>query len=139
MTAACLSNTLGKGLDIGWWSRRDRHRGRGEATIPTLLTFNELAGIDEREFMAETQAVFKLGDQVRGLARRRRGLHPQLRPDRQGPLDGGFQHFWLKGRDRKLARRYGEYCLELRAARKTASRTCRRNGLNYAFHLNATA
>jgi len=139
MTAACLSNTLGKGLDIMLVESDEIGTvGVGEATIPTLLTFNSVAGINEQEFMAETQAVFKLGIKFEGWRDVGQDYIHSFGTTGQDHWTAGFQHFWLKGRDRSLARTYGEYCLELRAAEENKFAHLPRNGLNYAFHLDAS-
>ena len=139
MTAACLSKTLGKGLDIRLVESDEIGTvGVGEATIPTLLTFHELCGINEQEFMAETQAVFKLGIHFEGWRDVGEDYFHSFGMTGQDHWTAGFQHFWLKGRERRLARRYGEYCLELRAAEQNRFAHLPRAGLNYAFHLDAT-
>ena len=140
MTAACLGKTLGKGLDIKLVESDDIGTvGVGEATIPTLLTFHELCGINEQEFMAETNAVFKLGIKFENWRDIGQDYIHSFGLTGKDHWTAGFQHFWLKGRDRKLARDYREYCLELRAAEESRFAHLPRAGMNYAFHLDATA
>ena len=96
------------------------------------------AGINEQEFMAETQAVFKLGIKFEGWRDVGEDYIHSFGMTGTDHWTAGFQHFWLKGRDRRLARRYGEYCLELRAAEENRFAHLPRAGMNYAFHLDAT-
>ena len=139
MVAACLSKTMGKCLDIKLVESDEIGTvGVGEATIPTLLTYQELVGIPEQEFMAETQATFKLGIRFEGWRNVGEDYIHSFGLTGTDHWTAGFQHFWLKGRDRKLARDYGAYCLELRAAEESRFAHLPRAGLNYAFHLDAS-
>ena len=70
--------------------------GVGEATIPTIHWFNRMAGLDEKEFMAQTHATFKLGIEFRNWTKPEHGyFHPF---GRYGyPSDGNaFQHRWIR-------------------------------------------
>jgi len=139
MTAACLSRTLGQVLDIRLVESDEIGTvGVGEATIPTLLTFHQLLGINEQEFMAETQATFKLGIEFRSWRNLQEDYIHSFGSTGQDHWTAGFQHFWLRGRELGLARDYGDYCLELRAAEENRFAHLPRNGMNYAFHLDAT-
>jgi tryptophan halogenase len=143
MVAAGLSKTLGKLLDIRLVESDEIGTvGVGEATIPTLVLFHRLLGINEQEFMAATQATFKLGigfESWRQLPSKEGGENYVHSFGLTGKdhWTAGFQHFWLKGRDRKLATDYGDYCLELRASLEGRFAHLPRNGMNYAFHIDA--
>jgi len=78
MTAAALCNALPRGCEITLVeSEAIGTVGVGEATIPPIRTFNTMLGIDEREFVRETQGTFKLGIEFVGWGRQdSRYFHP---------------------------------------------------------------
>src|ERR1700686_5649714 len=72
--------------------------GVGEATIPTIHWFNQIVGLDEKEFMRETKATFKLGIEFQNWAK---PDHTYFHPfGRYGVAGDGvsFQHRWMKAR-----------------------------------------
>ena len=69
---------------------------------PRCSDFNELLGIDEAQFMRETQGTFKLGIEFRGWDRAGESyVHPF---GAFGQLWGGveFQHLWMRARQQGL-------------------------------------
>ena len=138
MTAAALSHTLGKQLNITLVeSDIIGTVGVGEATIPTLQYFHRLLGIDEREFMAATQATFKLGIEFINW---RHAEHKYLHAFGHTGQDCwacGFQHFWLRGRQLGIHYDYGDYCPEHQAAKAERFAHTQPKNLNYAYHLDA--
>jgi len=139
MAAAALSRTLGKILDIKLVESDEIGTvGVGEATIPSLVHFHRLLDIGEQEFMAATQATFKLGISFEGWRARGEDYIHSFGMTGTDHWTAGFQHFWLKGRERGLAQDYGDYCLELLAAKEQRFAHLPGGGLNYAYHLDAT-
>jgi tryptophan halogenase len=139
MVAACLSKTMGKLLDITLVESDEIGTvGVGEATIPAIFTFHQLLELDEREFMAATGATFKLGIRFENWREPGHAYIHSFGLTGKDHWTAGFQHFWLEGCRRGLARDYGDYCLELRAAEENRFAHLPRQGLNHAFHLDAT-
>ena len=139
MVAAGLSKTLGKLLDIKLIESDEIGTvGVGEATIPTLMNFHSLLEINEQEFMAATQATFKLGISFENWRERQQDYIHSFGLTGIDHWTAGFQHFWHKGRERGLAGDYGDYCLELKASQESRFAHLPRNGMNYAYHMDAS-
>jgi tryptophan halogenase len=139
MVAACVSRILGRTHDIRLVESDEIGTvGVGEATIPALLTFHDLLGVDEREFVAATQATYKLGIRFENWRNLGEDYFHSFGVSGKDHWTAGFQHFWLKGRARHLASAYGDYCLELRAAGEGRFAHLPGDGMNYAFHLDAS-
>ena len=62
MAAAAIARTMGRTVDLVLVeSEAIGTVGVGESTIPPLVSYNRLLGINEADFMRTTQATFKLG------------------------------------------------------------------------------
>jgi tryptophan halogenase len=139
MAAATISKILGKVLDITLVeSDQIGTIGVGEATIPPLVTFHRLLDIKEQEFMAATQGTFKLGIAFEGWRDVGENYIHSFGDTGHDHWAAGFQHFWLKDRERGSRVDYGDYCLELKAAEQNKFAHLPKGGLNYAYHINAT-
>jgi tryptophan 7-halogenase len=139
MTAALLSKTLGKVLDICLIESDEIGTvGVGEATIPTLVTFHRLLDINEQEFMTAVQGTFKLGISFENWREQGHTYIHSFGMTGRDHWSAGFQHFWLKAKARGSRHDYGEFCLELRAAQESRFAHLPKTGLNYAFHIDAS-
>lgn len=139
MTAASLAKLIGKNLDITLIESDEIGTvGVGEATIPTMMTLHQLLKINEQEFMAEVQATFKLGISFENWKNVDQDYVHSFGFTGQDCWAAGFQHFWLKGKERGISKEFGDYCVELQAAKANKFAVLPNNGLNYAYHIDAS-
>jgi tryptophan 7-halogenase len=140
MAAAALSKILGKHINITLIESDDIGTvGVGEATIPTMLTFHRLLEIDEREFLRATNGTFKLGILFENWSSLGESYIHSFGKTGREFWGGEFQHFWLGGRKVGVSEPFGDYCLELQAAKAGKFAISRNPWTNYAYHLDATA
>lgn len=118
--------------------------GVGEATIPSILNFNRLLGIDEAEFLRETKGSFKLGIEFAGWHRPDSGyFHPfgSFGRDIEGV---NFHQLWLKLRGEAGIGPIADYSPSTVAARAAAfgppvgDPRSPLSGMAYAYHIDAT-
>ena len=139
MVAALLSETIGKVVDIRLIESDEIGTvGVGEATIPPLVRYHKLCKINEKEFMAAVQATFKLGIAFENWRDVNEDYIHSFGNTGVDHWSAGFQHLWLSGHRKGIASDYGDYCLELRAAEENKFAHLPKNGMNYAYHLDAT-
>lgn len=139
MAAAAISKLLGKNLDITLVESDEIATiGVGEATIPTLQYFHQLLNINEAEFLKETNGTFKLGINFENWRDVGENYLHAFGVTGKDCWAAGFQHFWTKGRSQGLASEYGDYCLEKVTASSEKFAQLPNNGMNYAYHIDAT-
>ncbi|MDZ7282831.1 tryptophan 7-halogenase [Sphingomonas sanguinis] len=118
--------------------------GVGEATIPPIITFNQMLGLDENDFLAKTGGTFKLGIEfVDWGDKGERYVHPFGRhaQDLQGVH---FHQLYLRERSRRALPDIAEWSMSAVAAKagkfgraKPDARSPIRE-LFYAFHFDAS-
>ncbi len=139
MAAAALAKLLGKTLDIKLVESEEIGTvGVGEATIPTLLTFHELLKVKEQDFLRAVQGTFKLGISFESWRDVGEDYIHSFGWTGKDSWAAGFQHFWLKGKQLGISREFGEYCKELVAAKRNRFAVLPNQGLNYAYHIDAS-
>jgi tryptophan halogenase len=138
MAAAAFSKLLGKTIDVTLIESDDIPTvGVGEATIPTLHIFHQLLGINEQEFMTATNATFKMGISFENWRDVKKDYIHSFGFLGQDCWACGFQHFWLKGKEKGLVSEIGDYVPEHLGARKGKFGILANQDRNHAYHLDA--
>ncbi|HEX8553750.1 MAG TPA: tryptophan halogenase family protein [Sphingomonas sp.] len=138
MAAAAIARTLGQTVELTLVeSDAIGTVGVGESTIPPLVTYNRLLGLNEAEFMRETQATFKLGILFDDWRVRGESYFHSFGLTGKDHWSAGFQHFWLHGLTKGHKQPYDDYCLELIAAREDKFAHLPDERMNYAYQLDS--
>ncbi len=119
--------------------------GVGEATIPMIQRFNRVLGIDEQEFMRETQGSFKLGVEFVNWGRLgERYMHGFGRLG-QDLATVPFEQYWYKMRRLGKAAPLEQYSITRMAAKAGKFMPARHDVANsplgdiaYAYHFDAS-
>ncbi len=146
MAAASLARFLGK-LDCKIRLIESEEIGTvgvGEATIPPIIDFIKVLGIDENDLVRQTQATFKLGIEFKDWTRIG---HTYLHPFGQTgfEMEGiSFAAYWLKMALAGKAARLEEHSLQAMAAeagkfmRPVRAPNSPLEGITYALHFDAS-
>lgn len=118
MTAAALSKSLDSKVNIRLIESEEIGTvGVGEATIPHIKFFNHLVGFDEKQFLRETNATYKLGIEFVNWGKIGDSYVHPFGPygiDMQGVH---FHHSWLRQKKNGTAKPIHEYSLPGMAAK----------------------
>jgi len=140
VVAAALGKLLGRLLEVTLVESDEIGTvGVGESTIPTVRSFHHFLGIDEREFMRETQSSFKLGISFEDWARIGDRYFHAFGTVGRSTWMTEFHHMWLQARDSGFGGDLAEYCFELQAAMAGKFATSDKATISYAYHLDASA
>ncbi|WP_156256937.1 tryptophan halogenase family protein [Sandarakinorhabdus oryzae] len=138
MTAAALSHALGPVIDLTLVeSDAIGTIGVGESTIPPIVLFNRLLGINEADFMRATQATFKLGIMFENWKDVGERYFHSFGTTGKDHWSAGFQHFWMHGLTQGHDAPYDAYALELQAALQSRFAHLPGDQLNYAYQLDS--
>lgn len=142
IAAALLKKILATQVDIELVESDEIGRiGVGEATIPPIRILNETLGINEADFLRETQATIKLGIQFENWYQKNHTYMHSFGVPGQNFAFCPFHHFWLRSRNLGNPQSLWYYDLNYLAAMqgKFAPIAVNDHGLQmlYAFHFDA--
>ena len=138
MAAATIAKTIGKTVDVTLIESDEIPTvGVGEATIPTLLTLHQILDIKEQDFVSFCNGTFKLGISFENWRNVGEDYIHSFGFTGKDHWAAGFQHFWLKAKQRGIAEPFGDYCTELVAAEHNKFAVLPNQQLNYAYHIDA--
>lgn len=146
IAAASFAKLLGKNLDIELVESDSIGTvGVGEATIPQIIRLNGILGLDEREFVRETQGTFKLGIEFVDWGKLGSSYLHTFGEAGMAFANVGFLHHWLRAQKSGHDKDLWHYSLHRLAADQGKFAKLDRvgntglAGLAYAYHFDATS
>ena len=118
--------------------------GVGEATIPPIIDFIRVLGIDENDIIRQIKATFKLGIAYRDWTRPGNFYFHPFGPTGFGMGSVSFNAYWLKMYLEGKAERLEEYNIQAKAAemgrfmRPVHAPNTPLNKITYALHFDAS-
>jgi tryptophan halogenase len=118
--------------------------GVGEATIPPIIDFIRLLGVDENDIVRQTRATFKLGIGFQDWTRPGHFYFHPFGPTGFGMGPISFPSYWLKMFQQGKAARLEEYSMQAMAAergkfmRPVHAPNTPLNKITYALHFDAS-
>lgn len=121
--------------------------GVGEATIPQIIRLNGILGLDEKEFLRETKATFKLGIEFNNWGRKGDSYLHTFGDTGINLGNVNFHHYWMRAQEHNQAHNkdssFWDYSLHHKAAyshkfahlNKVGNTSI--TGLAYAYHFDA--
>ncbi len=144
IAAAAMSRLLGSGVQITLIeSEAIGTVGVGEATIPQIRRLNGVLGLDEDEFVRETNGTFKLGIEFNNWGHIGERYVHTFGDAGINLASLHFHHYWLRARAEGSSASLWDYSLHHKAAyahqfgRLDRVGNTSMTGLAYAFHFDA--
>jgi tryptophan halogenase len=144
ISAAALSKLLGRVVNITLIeSDAIGTVGVGEATIPQIIRLNGILGLDEKEFLRETKATFKLGIEFSNWGQKGDSYLHTFGDTGLNLGNIHFHHYWRRQNGRQSKKSFWDYSLHHKAAyahkfahlNKVGQTSMK--GLAYAYHFDA--
>ena len=143
MSAALLRKVLPKHIQIQLVeSDQIGIIGVGEATIPPIQTFNRFIGLDEKEFLRETNATIKLAIKFENWRVDGESYYHTFGAPGASVGFCPFQHHWLRAKKLGLKESFWDYDLHYLCAESGKFNPIQSDNplyqLAYAYHFDAT-
>lgn len=138
MAAASLSKLLGSNIDVTLVESDEIAAvGVGEATVPSLISFNRYLDINEQEFLAFVKGTIKLGISFENWKNVNEKYMHSFGHVGKDTWAASFQHFWRRGLDLGVNYPLADYSVESEAIAQNKFSHLPNSPLANAYHIDA--